>query len=97
MYIYIYILSKDNENCAKNVGRNEREIYFPFYLLFPKQFTFGVRNSILRCVRLVSGAVSVSLGSVFPIICLPSFVSRPSTIPIRLPEWVCPSSPNVSH
>ena len=43
---------------------------------FPKQLTVGVLNSILRCVRLVSGAVSASLGSVSPIICLPSFVSH---------------------
>ena len=34
---------------------------------FPKQLTVGVLNSILRCVRLVSGAVSASLGSVSPI------------------------------
>ena len=43
----------------------------------PKQLALGVLNSILRCVRLVSGAVSASLGSVSPIICLPSFVSHP--------------------
>ena len=43
---------------------------------FPTQFTVGVPNSILRCVRLVSGAVSASLGYVSPIICLQSFVSH---------------------
>ena len=35
---------------------------------FPKQLSVGVLNSILRCVRLVSGTVSASLGSVSPII-----------------------------
>ena len=34
---------------------------------FPKQLSVGVLHSILRCVRLVSGAVSASLGSVSPI------------------------------
>ena len=54
---------------------------------FPKQLTVGVLNSILRCVRLVSGAVSASLGSVSPIICLPSFVSHVLCQGLCPPPW----------
>ena len=59
-------------------------IYLPS---FPKQLTVGVLNSILRCVRLVSGAVSASLGSVSPIICLPSFVSHVLCQGLCPPPW----------
>ena len=59
-------------------------IDFPY---FPKQLTVGVLNSILRCVRLVSGAVSASLGSVSPIICLPSFVSHVLCQGLCPPPW----------
>ena len=54
---------------------------------FPKQLTVGVLNSVLRCVRLVSGAVSASLGSVSPIICLPSFVSHVLCQGLCPPPW----------
>ena len=59
-----------------------------WYPFFPKHFTVGVLNSILRCVRLVSGAVSASLGFVSPIICLPSFVSHHLSPIICLPSFV---------
>ena len=52
-----------------------------------QELTVGVLNSILRCVRLVSGAVSASLGSVSPIICLPSFVSHVLCQGLCPPPW----------
>ena len=47
---------------------------------FPKQFTVGVLNSILKCVRLVSGAVSASGRFVFQFICLPIHLSPRSCV-----------------
>ena len=49
-------------------------------LFFPKQFTVGVLNSILKCVRLVSGAVSASGRFVFQVICLPIHLSPRSCV-----------------
>ena len=50
------------------------------YVFFPKQFTVGVLNSILKCVRLVSGAVSASGRFVFQFICLPIHLSPRSCV-----------------
>ena len=52
----------------------------PTMKLFPKQFTVGVLNSILKCVRLVSGAVSASGRFVFQFICLPIHLSPRSCV-----------------
>ena len=49
-------------------------------MYFPKQFTVGVLNSILKCVRLVSGAVSASGRFVFQFICLPIHLSPRSCV-----------------
>ena len=49
-------------------------------VFFPKQFTVGVLNSILKCVRLVSGAVSASGRFVFQFICLPIHLSPRSCV-----------------
>ena len=50
------------------------------WIFFPKQFTVGVLNSILKCVRLVSGAVSASGRFVFQFICLPIHLSPRSCV-----------------
>ena len=52
----------------------------PHLTSFPKQFTVGVLNSILKCVRLVSGAVSASGRFVFQFICLPIHLSPRSCV-----------------
>ena len=52
----------------------------PYINSFPKQFTVGVLNSILKCVRLVSGAVSASGRFVFQFICLPIHLSPRSCV-----------------
>ena len=64
-------------------------------LLFPKQFTVGVLNSILKCVRLVSGAVSASGRFVFKFICLPIHLSPRSCVKgcVHLPGLCVPSVP----
>ena len=49
-------------------------------MFFPKQFTVGVLNSILKSVHLVSGAVSSSGRFVFKFICLPIHLSSRSCI-----------------
>ena len=51
-----------------------------FQPFFPKQFTVGILNSILKCVRLVSGAVSASGRFVFQFICLPIHLSPRSCV-----------------
>ena len=61
---------------------------------FPKQLTVGVLNSILRCVRLVSGAVSASLGSVSPISPQTVYCWRSQFSFKRCPamfRWWCPA------
>ena len=56
------------------------ESTFQTQQFFPKQFTVGVLNSILKCVRLVSGAVSASGRFVFQFICLPIHLSPRSCV-----------------
>ena len=55
-------------------------IIFPTHGFSPNSFTVGVLNSILKCVRLVSGAVSASGRFVFQFICLPIHLSPRSCV-----------------
>ena len=68
----------EDATSEQNGFTNKESGFNAFY--FPKQFTVGVLNSILKCVRLVSAAVSASGRFVFQFICLPIHLSPRSCV-----------------
>ena len=75
---YSYIVA--NDSIGNSMSSSRQVIIEIIRSLFPKQFTVGVLNSILKCVRLVSGAVSASGRFVFQFICLPTHLSPRSCV-----------------